>query len=80
MKSSPRPDSPDGFHPGILEYMLEGCQILDHEWRYLYLNPTAQVHSRREPGELLGQRFQDMFGTLMLFIHKHLSGIIVCAL
>ncbi|MCA9782441.1 MAG: response regulator [Candidatus Cloacimonetes bacterium] len=61
MKSSPRPDSPDGFHPGILEYMLEGCQILDHEWRYLYLNPTAQVHSRREPGELLGQRFQDMW-------------------
>ena len=38
-----------------LDTMLEGCQLLGFDWRYLYLNPTAAVHNRRPNAELLGR-------------------------
>ena len=37
-----------------LDGMLEGCQIIGPDWRYLYLNETATVHARRHKQELLG--------------------------
>jgi PAS domain-containing protein len=27
--------------------MLEGVQVLGHDWRYLYLNASAEKHNRR---------------------------------
>jgi len=42
-----------------LDYMLEGCQIMDFDWKYLYLNHTAEIHNRRPNSELLGSRYQD---------------------
>ena len=44
-----------------LEHMLEGCQIMGFDWRYLYLNRTAEIHNRRPNEELLGNRFMDMW-------------------
>jgi PAS domain S-box-containing protein len=44
-----------------LDHMLEGCQIIGFDWRYLYLNPTAEIHNRRATGELLGNRYMDMW-------------------
>jgi PAS domain S-box-containing protein len=44
-----------------LDNMLEGCQILDHDWRYVYLNDAADVHNRRPKQELLGNRYMDMW-------------------
>jgi len=44
-----------------LESILEGCQIIGHDWEYLYLNPTAAVHNRRPNDELLGKRMPDMW-------------------
>lgn len=44
-----------------LENILEGCQILDRNWRYLYLNQSAAVHNRRPAEEMLGKRMQDMW-------------------
>lgn len=41
--------------------MLEGAQILSHDWRYLYLNPSAEIHNRRPNRELLGKRYMDMW-------------------
>ncbi len=41
----------------ILDLMLEGCQILDRDWRYLYLNDAIEKHSRRPNSELIGKRF-----------------------
>jgi PAS domain S-box-containing protein len=38
-----------------LESILEGCQLLDFSFRYLYLNDTAAVHNRRPNSELLGR-------------------------
>jgi two-component system, cell cycle sensor histidine kinase and response regulator CckA len=54
-------DRPEGFYKGILDHMLEGCQILGKDWRYLYLNDAAQTHNRRPNGELLGQVYADMW-------------------
>ena len=46
---------------GTLDNMLEGAQIIGFDWRYLYLNKTAQEHNRRPNEELLGRKYQDMW-------------------
>jgi PAS domain S-box-containing protein len=38
-----------------LESILEGCQLLDFSFRYLYLNDAAAIHNRRANAELLGR-------------------------
>ena len=38
-----------------LDNMLEGCQILGSDWRYLYINKMAEKHNRRPKEELLGK-------------------------
>ena len=38
-----------------LESILEGCQLLDFCYRYLYMNDIAAVHNRRPNSELLGR-------------------------
>ena len=44
-----------------LDRMLEGCQIVDREWRYVYLNDTAAMQSRRTKQDLLGRTMQECF-------------------
>ena len=43
----------------VLEGILEGCQVLDFEWRYLYLNPAVERHNRRPNAELIGRTFAE---------------------
>jgi PAS domain S-box-containing protein len=38
-----------------LDGVLEGCQLIGFDWRYLYLNDAAAVHNRRPNAELLGR-------------------------
>jgi len=38
-----------------LDTILEGCQLLGFDWRYLYLNPAAGIQNRRPNDELLGR-------------------------
>jgi PAS domain S-box-containing protein len=38
-----------------LDSMLEGCQVIGFDWRYRYLNGTAERHNRRPADELLGR-------------------------
>lgn len=45
----------------ILDNLLEGCQIIGHDWRYLYLNDAAEKHNQRSNNELLGQKYMDMW-------------------
>ncbi len=45
----------DARYRQTLDTMLEGCQILDHGWRYLYINDAAERHNRRPKSELLGR-------------------------
>ncbi|MBK7626067.1 MAG: PAS domain-containing protein [Bacteroidales bacterium] len=44
-----------------LDYLLEGCQIIGFDWKYIYLNRTAEIHNRRPNEELIGNRYQDMW-------------------
>jgi two-component system, NtrC family, sensor kinase len=41
--------------------MLEGCQIIDYSWRYIYLNDTAVKHSRMSRGELVGRTMIEVY-------------------
>lgn len=54
-----------------LDDMLEGCQIIGFDWRYLYLNRVAEVHNRRLNKELLGKRFMDVWpGIEETYVYK----------
>lgn len=42
-----------------VESLLEGCQLIGFDWRYLYLNAAAAIHNRRPNGELLGRKLTE---------------------
>jgi len=44
-----------------LDAMLEGCQILDRDWRYVYVNHAAAAHGRRSREELLGRTLLEAY-------------------
>jgi len=44
-----------------LDDMLEGCQILDHNWKYVYINDSAEIHTRRPKSELIGKIYMDIW-------------------
>ncbi len=44
-----------------LDHTLAGCQIMDFDWRYLYLNPAMEHHHRRPNRELLGRRHPEVW-------------------
>lgn len=46
---------------GTMDNMLEGCQIIGHDWRYIYINKAAERHNRRPKEELLGKRYMDIW-------------------
>ena len=45
-------DSEERYHR-TLDNMLEGCQIIGFDWRYLYLNASVLQHGRLNKDELL---------------------------
>ncbi|MDP2156704.1 MAG: ATP-binding protein, partial [Nitrospirota bacterium] len=44
-----------------LDNMMEGCQIIGFDWRYLYINDAAEKHNRRPKEELIGNKYTDMW-------------------
>lgn len=44
-----------------LDNMLEGCQIIDRNWRYIYMNDAAASHGRVDKRELLGKTMMDVY-------------------
>jgi PAS domain S-box-containing protein len=46
---------------GTLDGMLEGCQIIGFDWRYVYVNDAAARHGRRARDELLGYTMMEMY-------------------
>jgi PAS domain S-box-containing protein len=44
-----------------LDGILEGCQLIGFDWRYLYLNDMAAQHNRRPNAELLGRIMPEMW-------------------
>ena len=41
--------------------MMEGCQIIDFNWNYVYLNRTAEKQNRKPNAELIGKRYMDIW-------------------
>jgi PAS domain S-box-containing protein len=44
-----------------LDNMLEGCQIIGYDRRYIYLNRTAEIHNRRPNDELIGNCYKEIW-------------------
>jgi PAS domain S-box-containing protein len=42
-----------------LDTMLEGCQIVDYNWRYLYVNDAGARHARLAKKDLLGKTIME---------------------
>ncbi len=44
----------------LLDIMVEGCQIVDRDYRYVYINPTAERFIKRSRQEVVGVRVHDL--------------------
>lgn len=49
------------FFHSTLDHLLEGCQIIDFEWKYLFINRAAEIHNKRPNSELLGRHYREMW-------------------
>jgi PAS domain S-box-containing protein len=45
----------------VLDNLLEGCQVIDHQLRYVYVNATAAAHGRTTVEELLGRTMMEAY-------------------
>lgn len=50
--------SEERYH-STLDSIIEGCQLIGIDWRYLFLNEAAAEHNRRPNEELLGRTMQE---------------------
>jgi signal transduction histidine kinase len=68
---------PESYQLSILDHLPLGFFVLDREWRFTYLNTTAQrffqAICHRSPTELLGQRIRDQCPEVAdsTFAHEH---------
>jgi PAS domain S-box-containing protein len=51
----------DARHLNTLDDLLEGCQVIGYDWRYLYVNRVAARQGHREPEELLHHTMMEMY-------------------
>jgi PAS domain S-box-containing protein len=45
----------------VLERLLEGCQVIDFDWKYLLVNDVLAKQSRRAAGELIGRTMMECY-------------------
>lgn len=45
----------------ILDNLLEGCQIIGPDWRYVYANRTIAAQGKIKLGDLLGRRMMEVY-------------------
>lgn len=45
----------------VFDNLMEGCQVIDFEWRYVYLNDTVIEQARKPREELLGRTMMEAF-------------------
>jgi len=50
----------ESFHT-TLENLLEGCQIIDFEYHYLFINNAAAKQGKKTSEELLGHKMMEMY-------------------
>ncbi len=57
-----------------LDTMMEGCQIIDFNWHYVYVNQVTAKQGRHTQEELLGRTMMEVYPGIEnteLFIHMH---------
>lgn len=58
----------------ILDSMIEGFQVIDKNWRYVYLNDSVAKQSQKTKEELIGHTMQEMYpGIENTKMFEHLS-------
>lgn len=45
----------------VFDEMLEGVQVIDSNWKYVYVNQAVIAHAKSSKEELLGKRMMDVF-------------------
>lgn len=45
----------------LFDDLMEGCQIIGFNWKYIYLNKTACIHSHRSKEELVGKSYLEIW-------------------
>ncbi len=45
----------------VLDTLLEGCQVIDFDWRYLYVNDMAAQFGRRPKSDYIGHKIQALY-------------------
>ena len=45
----------------VFDHLLEGCQIIDRNWKYLYVNEAVIKHARLEKEDLLGRTMMEAY-------------------
>ncbi|MGE5375062.1 MAG: PAS domain S-box protein, partial [Bacteroidota bacterium] len=45
----------------VLDTLMEGCQIIDFDWRYVYINEVAAAQGRHTPAELLHHTMMEIY-------------------
>lgn len=63
----------EALNRSIMDSMLEGCQVIGFDWRYLYINHSASLQNKREAKELLGKRYMDIWPGIE---HTHVFSLI----
>ena len=49
------------FDNSVLDNLLEGCQVIGFDYRYLYVNDAVAKHGRRTKEELLGHTMMELY-------------------
>ncbi|NVO20220.1 MAG: PAS domain S-box protein [Bacteroidetes bacterium] len=44
-----------------LDNMMEGCQIIDFDWKYFYMNTAAANFGKLRKGEMIGKKVTDFY-------------------
>jgi PAS domain S-box-containing protein len=60
-------------YQATLDNMIEGCQIIDFNWRYLYVNPEAAQQGHSEPAKLLGRTMMECYPGIE---HTHVFSVL----
>ncbi len=51
----------ESYSNNMLDYIIEGCQIIGYDWKYLYLNDTAVGHSLKTRNALIGHTMMEVY-------------------
>ena len=52
---------PGNLAQGVLDSLLEGCQIIGRDWTYLYVNSTVARQGGRPKEQLVGRKMSDCY-------------------